>query len=56
MKQTGNCNAGIEFHHQLESPFYFETETEASKASEAKSIATLPRSVQGKTKTQVREK
>ena len=46
--------SGKEFHRQLENPFYLETETEASKASEIKAIATLPRTVQGKTKTQVK--
>ena len=37
---------------QLENPFYFETETEASKSSESKTVITMPRNVQGKTKTQ----
>jgi len=44
--------SGKEFHRQLENPFYFETDIEASKASETKTIALLPRTVQGKTKTQ----
>jgi len=44
--------SGELFHQQLENPFYFETESEASKSSEVKTVIPLPRLVQGKTKTQ----
>ena len=46
-------NTGKLFHRELENPFYFETESEASKSSEVKSVIPLPRLVQGKTKSQV---
>ena len=46
--------SGKEFHRQMENPFTFETETEASKGSECKNVINLPTNVQGKTKTQVK--
>ena len=42
---------GNEFHSLLSQPFFFETETEASKHTEFKKVETLPRSVLAKTKT-----
>merc|ERR1719228_1297373 len=48
-----DLTSGKEFHRQLENPFYFETDTEASKESSTKTVVLLPRTVQGKTRTQV---
>jgi len=45
--------SGNEFHSLLSQPFFFETETEASKHTEFKKVETLPRSVLAKTKTVV---
>jgi len=52
---TGNGSpvfTGQEFHRQLENPFVLASETEASKFSEMKTTAQLPKFIQGKHKTQ----
>jgi len=46
-----DVTSGPEFHQFLSQPFYYESETEASKSGEFKKVACLPKYIQGKTKT-----